>query len=192
VKRLGARGFTYAYSALSLAMLALLIWAARQAPFVLLWAETGWHRTIIVVGMLVACLILAVSIGRPNPFSFGGRANDTFDPANAGIIGYMRHPLLIGMAVWAALHLLANGDLAHVLLFGILGFFAIVGQRIVDARKKRALGAENWARLWAQTRKYRGLAVPSRDTILRLGAGVVVYLVLVVLHPLVIGRPVFL
>ncbi|ABG31319.1 NnrU family protein [Roseobacter denitrificans] len=190
VRHLGAKGFTTAYSALSLCILALLIWAAGQAPFVLLWAEAAWHRPAILVGMLAACLILAASIGQPNPFSFGGRDNDAFDPTDCGIIGYMRHPLLSVLALWALLHVLANGDLAHVLLFGTLGLFAYVGPRIIDARNRRDMGAEAWEALVGETRRQRRIRVPSPAMMLRLGAGVILYLVLVFLHPVVIGVPV--
>ncbi len=192
VKRLGARGFTVAYSTLSLSMLALLIWATQRAPFVLLWAEVPWHRPVIWLGMLIACLIIAVSMGRPNPFSFGGWNNSSFDPLNPGIIGYLRHPLLGVLALWATLHLLMNGDLAHVLLFGVLSFFALSGHRIVDMRKKRVLGVETWASLLLKVRTHRRFQLPSRNTALRICAGVIVYLLLVALHPIVIGRSVFL
>jgi uncharacterized membrane protein len=192
VKYIGACGFTICYSALSLLMLGLLVWGARQAPFVLLWSEEAWHRPVVWLGMFAACLILAVSVGRPNPFSFGGRNNGAFDPSNPGMSGYLRHPLLAALALWAALHVLANGDLAHVLLFGTLSFFALAGQRIVDRRKRRELGPDYWARLWSETRRQRRLQQPSSDTVLRIGAGVIAYLALGALHPVVIGLPVFL
>lgn len=192
VKHIGARGFTIAYSALSLLMLALLIWGARQAPFVLLWSEAAWHRPVVWFGMFAACLILAVSLGRPNPFSFGGRNNGAFDPSNPGIVGYLRHPLLAALALWVGLHVIANGDLAHVLLFGTLSLFALAGRRVVDRRKRRELGPEHWAQLWSKTRRQRRVQQPSHNTILRIGAGVIAYLVLVALHPIVIGLPVFL
>lgn len=191
VALLGARGFTLAYGLLSLVMLALLIWATQQAPFVPLWAEASWHRPVIWLGMLIASLIAALAIGRPNPFSFGGWNNDAFDPQDPGIVGYLRHPLLIAMALWAALHMVMNGDLAHVLLFGTLSFFAIMGRRIVDMRKRRVLGADNWAALWSTVRKARGVRHPSRGVILRICVGVIVYLLLIALHPIVIGLPVF-
>ena len=192
VKVLGPTGFTVAYSLLSLVMLVLLIWASRQAPFVLLWGEAPWHRPLIWVGMLFVCLIPAITIGRPNPFSFGGCHNDRFDTSNSGIIGYLRHPLLGALALWGGLHLLANGDLAQVLLFSTLSFFALVGHRIVDMRKRRVLDVENWKRLLLQTRKQRRVQIPTRSTVLRLCVGLAVYLVLIALHPVVIGRPVFL
>ena len=191
IRLFGPRGFTITYSALSLLMLALLIRTAQQAPFVLLWAEAPWHRPVVWLGMLIACLILALSIGRPNPFSFGGRNNSRFDPENPGIIGYLRHPLLGVLALWAMLHLLMNGDLAHVLLFGVLSLFALLGHRIIDRRKRREFGADGWATLLSETRKHRRFRPPSRDTVMRIGAGGIVYLLVVFLHPIVIGAAVF-
>ena len=69
-ERIGARWFGIGYSLLSTGMLALLIWAAGQAPFVLLWPQMLWQRHVVHLGMLVVCLILAFAIARPNPFSF--------------------------------------------------------------------------------------------------------------------------
>lgn len=80
VAQVGPHGFAVGYSILSLAMLALLIWAAGAVPYVELWPQLGWHRHAAHAGMLAVCLILAFSIGRPNPFSFGGARNDMFDP----------------------------------------------------------------------------------------------------------------
>jgi len=42
--------------------------------------------------------------------------------------------VLLALAFWAGLHLLANGDPAPVLLFGVLGGFAIAGRGLVDRR----------------------------------------------------------
>ena len=192
VNLLGSRGFTLAYSALSLAMLALLIWAARHAPFVELWTEAPWHRTTLWIGMLIACLLFSVSIGQPNPFSFGGGNRGVFDPHHAGIVGYIRHPLLVVLALWAGLHGLVNGDLAHVLLFGTLGLFALAGQRIIDVRKRRQLGIKHWGNLRNTSREHRHIPRLSRAFLLRIGGGLAMYLILVALHPLIIGRSVFL
>ena len=82
--RLGVSGFTLAYSALSLAALAWLIVAAGRAPHVTLWDWAPWQVHVPLTVMGPVCLILALSIGRPNPFSFGGARNDRFDPARPG------------------------------------------------------------------------------------------------------------
>src|SRR5210317_523192 len=66
--RLGTRGFTLAYSALSLAALVWLIGAAGRAPFVTLWNWAAWQVHVPLVLMLPVCLIVALAVGRPNPF----------------------------------------------------------------------------------------------------------------------------
>jgi uncharacterized membrane protein len=145
VARLGARGLTLAYSALSVALLAWLIGAAGRAPFVPLWTWAPWQLHVTLVAMLAVCLVVAFAVARPNPFSFGGgRAG--FDPARPGIVRWLRHPLLAAMALWAFAHVLPNGNLAHALLFGTFGTFAVIGHRLVDRRRRQALGPQ-WDRL---------------------------------------------
>ncbi|MEI4263706.1 NnrU family protein [Roseovarius sp. D0-M9] len=67
-KRLGRFGFTLAYSALSLGVLAWLIGAAGRAPYVQAWGWASWQAYAPLAVMLPVCLILALSIARPNPF----------------------------------------------------------------------------------------------------------------------------
>lgn len=191
VALMGRRGFGVAYSTLSIGMLALLIHAAGRAPYVMLWPTMPWHVHVVKWGMLLVCIVLALSLGRPNPFSFAGARNDRFDPARPGIVRILRHPVLAALALWARLHLLPNGDLAHVLLFGALGGFALLGRRLIDRRRRRELGAATWNDLRTRTRGAPFVHPPrSRSGLaLRLLAAGVAYLALVLLHPLVIGVP---
>lgn len=96
------------------------------------------------LGMLAVCVILALSIARPNPFSFGGTRDDAYDPARLGLRRWMRHPVLTALALWAEVHLVPNGDLAHFILFGVLGSFAISRRRLIEIRKRRLLGEDRW------------------------------------------------
>lgn len=144
---LGARGFTVAYSVLSVAMLGGLIRAAGAAPWLPLWPRAPWQVTALKAGMLAVCLIAAFGLARPNPFSFGGRDNAAFEPARAGIVRHLRHPVLAALGLWAGLHLLPNGDLAHVILFGVLGGFAFAGMALIDRRQRRRMGPAQWQRL---------------------------------------------
>jgi len=189
VSMLGQRGFTLAYSVLSLAMLGLLIHAAGRAPYLLVWLTQPWHIPVVQLGMLTVCGILALALGRPNPFSFGGARNDRFEAARPGIVRVLRHPVLAALALWAGLHLLANGDLAHLLLFGILGAFALIGHPLIDRRKRREMGAEAWRQLLDETRGATLLQAPRSwaGPGLRLAAAAAAYGALVWLHPLVIG-----
>ncbi|WP_417526150.1 NnrU family protein [Marinovum sp.] len=189
VRRLGPRRFTLAYSAVSLMMLALLIWAAGEAPYVELWPQMDWHRHTVHRGMLAVCLMLALSLGRPNPFSFGGMHNDRFYPARPGLVRWIRHPVLVALALWAGLHLLVNGDLAHVILFGVLGSFAVAGQGLVNRRKRREMGTSAWQALRATVREAPPLHPPVSWTglLLRLAAGIAAFVALLAAHPFVIG-----
>lgn len=186
--RLGRRGFTIAYSALSLLALGWLIGAAGRAPFVPLWDWAPWQSHLTLAIMLIVCLILALAIGRPNPFSFGGARNDRFDPARAGIVRLTRHPLLVALALWAGAHVVPNGDVAHVLMFGVFAVFAAFGGRLIDRRRQRDMGTD-WGRLHAAVIARRENARPVSWTGLfaRLATGVALYGVLIWLHPWLFG-----
>jgi uncharacterized membrane protein len=181
-RALGPRGFTLAYSALSLAVLAWLIAAAGRAPFVQLWTWAPWQLLVPLIVMLPVCLILSLAIARPNPFSFGGARNETFDPARPGIVRLNRHPLLLALAMWATAHAVPNGDLPHVILFGTFSAFALLGQRLIDRRKQRRMGGD-WDDLSAQVQAAALLPLPLP----RLVAGVALYVLLIAAHPVVFG-----
>lgn len=188
VRILGPRGFTFAYATLSTLVLIWLIVAAGRAPFVPVWNWAAWQAHAAMGLMLVASLLFAISIARPNPFSFGGARNHLFDAENPGPVRLTRHPLLVVLALWSGAHLLANGDLAHVILFGTFSTFALLGGRIIDRRQKREMG-EDWATLLSTVRAQplRAAFRPVGSTIWRVIIGLVAYYGVLVLHPLVIG-----
>ncbi|MDF3854649.1 NnrU family protein [Paracoccus sp. P2] len=103
VASLGKRGYIAGYSLLSLALLYWLILAAGRAPFVEIWPQEPWMRWLVNLAMPVAVAMALV----------GGMA---------GLMG--------GFVLWGAAHLLANGDLAHVVLFGLLLAYALFGLAI--------------------------------------------------------------
>ncbi len=186
VARLGAAGFGLAYSALSLAVLVWLVVAAGRAPYVALWNWAPWQNHVVLAVMLPVCLILSLALFRPNPFSFGGARNARFDPAHPGIVRVTRHPLLLALALWSAAHILPNGDLAHVILFGTFAVFAILGTRLVDRRRRREMG-QRWHDLRAAVAASRAMPHFTGDTALRVLAGLLLYAALIWLHPMVIG-----
>lgn len=185
VDRIGHRGFGLFFSALSVAILGWLIAAAGRAPHVPVWAWAPWQHFVPLVSMLPVCLMIALAIGSPNPFSFGGANNSAFDPSRPGIVRWTRHPLLVALAIWAAAHMVPNGDLAHLILFGTFALFALLGGRLVDRRKRREL-ALDWDKLNAALRATSVVAWPdpSPMLMLRLATGVVLYLILIGLHPI--------
>lgn len=189
VARIGRGRFSLGYSALSLAVLYWVLMAAGRAPYVPLWGWAAWQAHVTWLAMLAACLLAALAIGRPNPFSFGGRGGAGFDPARPGLIRYTRHPLLVALALWAGGHMVPNGDLAHVALFGLFAIFAISGRHIVDRRRRRVMGPD-WTRLDAARRAvplWPPRAASTGGTVTRLALGAAIYAALLALHPSVIG-----
>jgi len=182
VQRIGARGFSLGYSLLSALVLTWLIVAAGRAPYVELWPRAMWQSWVPLIGLALAAVILALALGRPNPLSFGGANNAAFDPARPGIVGWARHPLLAAIALWAGAHIVPNGDLAHVILFGVFFGFALLGMKIIDRRKQRQLG-EEWARLTQNARRVD----PTPGGLVRIAAGLALFGLFLWLHTPVIG-----
>lgn len=125
-----------------------------------------------LIAMGPVCLILALAVARPNPFSFARARNNRFDPAHPGIVRWSRHLLLVALALWAAAHVLPNGDLAHVMLFSIHASFALLGGHLIDQCRRSEMGAE-WKYLHMFVANAPLFLVSlSGDTLLRLAAGV--------------------
>ena len=186
---LSPTGFTMVYSLLSLLVLAWLIGAAGRAPYVGLWSPAPWQAWIPMIAMLIVCWIVVFGLFRPNPFSFGGLRNYRFDPNRPGLIRWTRHPLLLALALWSAAHLVPNGDLAHVVLFGGFSLFALAGMKIVDRRKQRMLGLTAWRAGVEAVRRAPRIAGPRSwpAFLAKAGLSFLLYALLISLHPIVFG-----
>jgi uncharacterized membrane protein len=90
----------------------------------------------------------------------------------------LKHPMLVGVKTWAVAHLISNGDLGSILLFG--SFLAWAGYDRMTLNRRADPGAPPIA------------AGGHRNDIIALVVGTVLYLALgLVFHPLVIGLAVF-
>ena len=122
--RMGEGAYKGLYSLLSLLGFGLIIWGfgvARETP-VLLWTPPVGMRHAASLLTLIAFVFLAAA----------------YVPRN-GIKARFHHPMVLGVKAWALAHLLANGTLAHVVLFG--GFLAWAVLDFISARKRdRAAG----------------------------------------------------
>ena len=196
IAALGERWFLVVYSIIALAVLAWLIVAAGRAPFVELWPFEPWQMWAPNLAMPLVCVLAAFGVGAANPLSFGGNPNRAFDPAQPGIVGLVRHPLLWAIGLWAAAHLVPNGDLAHVMLFGF--FVGHGAARHGDHRSPQAAPARRVSdgqrsprtphscRLSRCCPGAGGLA-RSRSICKRLAIGLAAWLTLLLLHAPVIG-----
>lgn len=192
VGHLGSRLYIACYSAVSLLVLAWLITATANAPYLELWPREDWQTIIPFLAMPVACLLIVDGVTRANPLSFGGRRKLEYDPERPGIAG-LRHPILWAALLWSSSHLVPNGDLAHVLMFGLFAGLAAGGMVMFDRRRRRLLGAQDWAALARNTSNIpfaapRGGATVNWVALLaRIGAAAALYGLLVAGHGLFAG-----
>jgi uncharacterized membrane protein len=94
--------------------------------------------------------LVVIGLTTPSPTVTGGTGALDRDDAVRGILRVTRHPFLCGVALWAALHLILNGDAAALVLFGALLVLALIGPSSIDAKRQRAFGAR-WERFAAAT-----------------------------------------
>ena len=107
IARMGALSWRGLYSLASLVGLVLIVWGYGQARLdpVILWNPPAWTRYVTSLLVLPAFILIVA-----------GNLRGTKMKAALG------HPMVLGTKVWAFAHLLSNGTLADVVLFG--GFLA--------------------------------------------------------------------
>ena len=193
---IGERGYLGVYSLVALAALGWMIWAYAHAPLQPLWQVPGL-RLLPAVVMPFALVLIACAYSTRNPTAIGqaGALKNT-EPAR-GIIRVTRHPLMWGVMLWGAAHVLVRGDLASLVFFGGFVVLAGLGTVLIDARKARSLGAD-WQRFAAVTSNVPfGAIAAGRNRFVfgeigwkRLGAGLAAYVLLMLAHPYLFGaRP---
>lgn len=189
IARIGHRSYVALYSAVSLITIAWVIFAAANAPYIELWPPSRATTLVPLVAMLPACLLLAAGALRPNPLSVsfaGGRT-----PAAApGILSLTRHPLLWAFFLWAASHLVANGDVVSLVLFGALAAFSLSGMPRLERRARQRLSTKDLAAALAIAQgpwPARLRRAASLRSVLELLAGLLLYGLFLHLHETVIG-----
>lgn len=196
VASLGERLYLGAYSLVSLAALGWMIHAYGRAPFVPLW-QLAELKLLPRFVMPFAFILLACALMGSNPTAVRQEAALRAEEPARGILRITRHPMMWGLALWSAVHLLARGDTASLIFFGGFLVLALSGTALIDARRARALG-EDWTRFAAVTSNIPFAAIISgrnRFSLSEIGwkkilAGLVLYGVLLGLHPMLFGvRP---
>jgi uncharacterized membrane protein len=198
--RLGENRYAGMFSVLSVIGLAGLIYgygAARSGGGnVALWSAGAWAHWLAAIGMLPAVILLVGSLTVPNPGLVGAEKLLQRDEPARGILRVTRHPMLWAFALWAALHILPNGDLASLLLFGGILVVALNGMRSIERKRARS-NPQDWPRFAAVTSAlpFAAIAQGRNRLVLGeigwhwLGLAVVAWLALIWLHRLAIGVP---
>lgn len=158
----GANAYKGLYTVASLLGFALLVWGyglARQQPTVL-WSPPAAMRHVAALLMLISFVLLAAA----------------YVPGNA-LKAKLHHPMTLATKVWAFAHLVSNGTLADLLLFGGFLGWSVLAFRAAKQRD-RAAGTVYPA----------GTLLP---TVISVGVGVVAWFVFALwLHGWLIGvRP---
>jgi uncharacterized membrane protein len=123
IARIGPGPWKLGYTVLSLIGFYLLLWGygmARQTP-VVLWNPPLAMRHVAGLLTLIAFVLLAAA----------------YVPRN-GIKARLQHPMVLSVKLWAVAHLLANGTLADVLLFGSFLLWAVLDFRAARRRDRAA------------------------------------------------------
>ena len=136
----GPMGYRAFQSLIATLALVLIVLGYMDAPLEAVYDPPAWGRLAPVVLMPFALIFLA---GSSPLFS---------------LKRYHRHPMLLGIFLFGAAHLVANGDRASVYLFGTFGVYALVAMWLGD-RKQKMADPEAYATLAARTSLIPFLAV---------------------------------
>lgn len=111
---LGDKGKAYVAIALVLSI-ALMVIGFRSSGFVNVWYPPSFLVHLNNLLVLIAIFMMSPA------------------PKKGRLLNGMRHPMLTGFALWAFAHLLVNGDLAAIIMFGGLFVWAFVEMRAINA-----------------------------------------------------------
>jgi len=163
IGRIGEWPYKGLFSLVSILGLALIVWGFseyRAAGPIIVWSPPSWTRHITVALMWPAAICVTAA----------------YIPGD--IKRLLKHPMLVGIKLWAAAHLIANGDLAAIILFGSVLAWAVYDR--ITLKRRNDAGAP---------------PIPiggRRNDVIAVVVGTILYLALgFVFHPLVIGVPVF-
>ncbi|MGI9484912.1 MAG: NnrU family protein [Geminicoccaceae bacterium] len=154
IDRLGAKGYQIGFALLIVGSVLLMILGWRSAVADIVYEPPGFGRHLAMLLMLVAFVLFGLSHGKSN------------------LKRFIPHPQLTAMSVWAIAHLLANGDSRSVVLFGVLGIWALIEMLLIGRRDGVPIPPE--PRPWS---------AEAKPVII----GVVMYVIFVFLHPYLFG-----
>jgi uncharacterized membrane protein len=158
----GEGGYKIAYSLVSAVGLALIVWGFahyRATEWVQLWNPPRALKHLNILLMLPASILVVAAYIRGQ------------------IYATLKHPMLAGVKLWAFGHLLANGDLGGIILFGSFLAWGVFDR--ISLKRRGDAG---------------GPPIPVGgigNDLIAVAVGIVVYLALAfAFHPVVIGVPV--
>lgn len=105
------------FAGLIVLSIVLMVIGFRGAPEIPVYETPSWTRHLNNLLMVIAVILMGVGSSK------------------SPMRGWLRHPMLTGFLTWAVAHLLVNGDLYSVILFGTLGVWAIVEMLLINSQE---------------------------------------------------------
>lgn len=163
IARIGNGAYKALFSLISIAGIVAIAYGFglyRQTQWIDIWNPPAWTRHVAVALMWPASICVVAAYIRGD------------------IYRVLKHPMLVGVKLWAAAHLISNGDLGSIILFGSILAWAVYDR--ISLKRRTDPGAP---------------PIPTggrRNDLIAVIAGTLLYLALGLLfHPLVVGIPVF-
>lgn len=198
VGMIGEKPFEGVYTVIVLAAFVWMIFSYNDVDYRRLWDVGAAGPWIAVVLMFFGAIFFVCSVTTKNPTMSGTDITAASPGDGRGIFTVTRHPMLVSFALWGAAHLIARGDAAGVFLFGGVFVLAAGGMIHLDARRRAratADGDTTWHAFEAGTSRTPFLAILDGRHRLslseigwwRIGAGIVLFVVLMAVHELAFG-----
>ena len=163
IARTGELPYKALFSIVALAGLALIVWGFahyRVEGYVQVWTPPSWMRHVTVALVWPAIIFVTAA----------------YVPGD--IKRALKHPMLVGVKLWAFAHLLSNGDLGGIILFGSILAWAVYDRITLKRRDDPG----------APPIPVRG----RRNDIIAIVVGTILYVALGLwFHPYIIGKSVF-
>jgi uncharacterized membrane protein len=163
IARIGEVPYKVAFSVVALVGLVLIVWGFahyRAEGWIQVWVPPTWMRHVTVALVWPATIFVTAA----------------YIPGD--IKRTLKHPMLVGVKLWAFAHLLSNGDLGGIILFAAILAWAVYDR--ITLKRRTDPGAPPIP--------VRG----RRNDIIAIVVGTILYLALgLIFHPLGIGIPVF-
>ena len=154
ISKMGDKAYRGVFALLVVVALAMIVAGWRSMVPVVIYAPPAWGPTATFLLMFIAVVLFGAAHAKTN------------------IKRVIRHPQLNGIVLWSIGHLLSNGDIRSLVLFGGLWLWAFIEMALIDHRDGE------WLKPERATLKNEAIGAT---------VGVVVFLVLIALHPYFAG-----
>jgi uncharacterized membrane protein len=136
VRLFGERLYQGLYSLIAFAVFVplVLVYAGNKHAGPLLWfvEPNLLIDTIMRIGNTIAAILVVAGLFRPSPTGVTGMPSRR----PRGVQRITRHPLFMGIVLWALMHLLVNGFASDAVFFGGFVVFGLLGSWHQDRRQK--------------------------------------------------------